>query len=1017
MTEPLNFQSIIMTLQHFWADQGCLIWQPYYSQVGAGTMNPATFLRVLGPEPWKVAYVEPSIRPDDGRYGENPNRMQMHYQFQVILKPDPGNPQEIYLRSLEALGIDPLRHDIRFVEDNWESPALGAWGLGWEVWLDGQEITQFTYFQQAGGFTLDPVSVEITYGLDRIAIALQRVGSFREIRWSPNLTAGDVNLQAEQEHSKYYFEIADVERLRQMYDLYEAEARACLEQNLVLPAYDCVLRCSHTFNVLDARGAVGVTERQAMFGRMRELSRRVSEAYLDQRQQLEYPWLKDQAIGQPGIRNKEIKEQASNSSGNPQITGPDPEPFLLEIGTEELPVGDLDSALEQLRGRLPSFLDELRLEHGEIRALGTPRRLTVLISGLAASQPDSEQVIKGPPADRAFNPDGTPTKAAEGFARSKGVSVSDLQVRPIDGGQYAVAVVRQAGRPAGIVLAEALPGWLATLRFEKPMRWNSSNVVFSRPIRWLLALFGGQVIHFEFAGVRSGNTTRGLRFKQPEQPLVRNPDEYFSVLSAQGILLDPAERQAEIWKQIQALAVQVDGEIADDPALLAEVSNLVEAPTALCGTFDPSHLKLPREVLISVMKKYQRYFPVQASGPEVTKKTGNPPLLSHFIAVRNGDSLGQDVVVEGNEHVIRARFADANFFVREDIKLPLEAYLPRLATLTFQVKLGSMLDKTHRIEKLVDDLIPWVGLDEKEAAAARRVAVLCKADLATKMVVEMTSLQGMMGRYYAFNSGEPEAVSLAIFEHYLPRYTGDILPRTRPGLVVGLADRLDTLAGLFAVGLAPSGNKDPFAQRRAALGLVQNLIAWELDFELGPAIQAAASHLPVPANPEELTLVIDFIAERLRNLLLDQGARFDVVEAVLAAQRGNPARAVRAVKELAGWVVRPDWNSILPAYARCVRITRDLRERYPVNPQEFAEPAERDLYHALLGAEAARRSPGSAGDFLDAFFPMIPPINRFFNDVLVMAEESRLRENRLGLLQRIAALAEGVADMSKLEGF
>ena len=1018
MTEPLNFQSIIMTLQHFWADQGCLIWQPYYSQVGAGTMNPATFLRVLGPEPWKVAYVEPSIRPDDGRYGENPNRMQMHYQFQVILKPDPGNPQEIYLRSLEALGINPLQHDIRFVEDNWESPALGAWGLGWEVWLDGQEITQFTYFQQAGGFTLDPVSVEITYGLDRIAIALQRVGSFREIRWSPSLTAGDVNLQAEQEHSKYYFEIANVERLRQMYDLYEAEAKACLEQNLVLPAYDCVLRCSHTFNVLDSRGAVGVTDRQALFGRMRELSRRVAEAYLEQRQQLEYPWLKDQTIGQPGIRDKEITEQALSSYGNPQIPDPDlPNPFLLEIGTEELPVGDLDSALEQLRGRLPTLLDELHLKHGEIRTLGTPRRLVALVTGLAANQSGSEQVIKGPPADRAFNPDRTPTKAAEGFARSKGVSVSDLQIRPLDGGQYAVAVVRQAGRPAGIVLAEALPGLLATLRFEKPMRWNSSNIFFSRPIRWLLALFGEQVIPFEFAGVRSGNTTRSLRFKQPESSVVRNPDEYLSVLSAQGILLNPAERQAEIRKQIHALAVQVDGEIADDPALLAEVTNLVEAPTALCGTFEPSHLKLPREVLISVMKKHQRYFPVQVSTPDVSKKAGNLPLLPHFIAVRNGDSLGLDVVVDGNEHVIRARFADANFFVREDIKQPLEAFLPRLATLTFQVKLGSMLDKTHRIEKLVDDLIPWVGLDEEEAAAARRVAVLCKADLATKMVVEMTSLQGMMGRYYAFNSGESEPVSLAIFEHYLPRYTGDILPRTRPGLVVGLADRLDTLAGLFAVGLAPSGNKDPFAQRRAALGLVQNLITWELDFELGTAIRAAASHLPVSVKHEHITLVIDFIAERLRNLLLEQGARFDVVDAVLAAQRGNPARAVRAVKELTGWVVRPDWNSILPAYARCVRITRDLKERYPVNPQEFAEPAERDLHNALLGAEAARRSPGSADDFLNAFFPMIPPINRFFNEVLVMAEDARLRENRLGLLQRIAALAEGVADMSKLEGF
>jgi glycyl-tRNA synthetase len=340
-----------------------------------------------------------------------------------------------------------------------------------------------------------------------------------------------------------------------------------------------------------------------------------------------------------------------------------------------------------------------------------------------------------------------------------------------------------------------------------------------------------------------------------------------------------------------------------------------------------------------------------------------------------------------------------------------------LGTLAFQVKLGSMLDKTHRIEKLVDDLAGWAGLGDAELVTTRRAAKLCKADLATKMVVEMTSLQGLMGRYYAFNSGEPEAVALAIFEHYLPRYTGDILPRTKPGLVVGLADRLDTLAGLFAIGLAPSGNKDPFAQRRAALGLVQNLIAWDLDFELDAAIRAAASHLPVPAKPEALVLVMVFIVERLRNLLLDQGAHFDVVDAVLAAQGNNPARAVRAVKELAGWTARPDWNSILPAYARCVRITRDLSERYPIDPEYFAEPAEVDLYAAVSVAMAARRSPGSMDDFLNSFFPLIPLINRFFDEVLVMAEDSRLRENRLGLVQRIAALASGVADMSKLEGF
>ena len=1000
MTQPLNFQSIILKLQQFWADQGCLLWQPYYTQVGAGTMNPATYLRVLGPEPWRVGYVEPSIRPDDGRYGENPNRMQMHYQFQVILKPDPGNPQEIYLESLQALGVDPRKHDIRFVEDNWMQPALGAWGLGWEVWLDGQEITQFTYFQQAGGLPLDPVSVELTYGLERIAIALQRVNSFRDIQWSPTLTDGDVNLQAEQEHSKYYFETANVERLRQMYDLFEAEAKNSLDQGLVLPAHDYILKCSHTFNVLDTRGAVGVTERQALFGRMRELSRRVAEAYVAQRQQLEFPWLETLEA-----ESNETVLSIPASVIIPAATSP--APFLLEIGTEELPAADLDSALEQLKENVPALLDNLRLEHGGVQVYGTPRRLVVQVVDLAVRQRDLEQLIKGPPADRAFAPDGMPSKAAEGFARSKGVAVEELQVRELDGGRYAVAIVRQDGRPTPAVLSEALPGLVAGLHFEKSMRWNSSNVAFSRPVRWLLALYGESVVPFAYAGLQSANSTYGLRSYQPASFEVSSPQAYFESLKEQGILLDPVERRSEIAAQIRTLAAQAGGEIADDPDLLGEVTNLVEAPFALLGSFDASHLKLPREVLVSVMKKHQRYFPVEKDGK----------LLPYFIAVRNGDGDGLDLVREGNEHVIRARFTDAAYFVRQDIKRPLDAYLPKLDLLTFQLKLGSMLDKTRRIVELVDDLAAQVSMKADELSAARRAAELCKADLATQMVVEMTSLQGTMGRYYALNSDETEPVALAIFEHYLPRFAGDVSPRTLPGLVVGLADRLDTLAGLFAAGLAPTGNKDPYAQRRAALGLVQNLIAWSLDFDLRRGLEAASSHLPIPQPPQNQAAVLEFIIERLRNVLLDQGARYDVVDAVLSAQGHNPALSAQAVEQLTGWVGRPDWDQILPTYSRCVRITREFENRFPLSADNFAEPAEVELYKALTTAEAAPRAPGSVDDFLQAFLPMMPAINRFFDEVLVMADDERLRQNRLGLLQRIAGLAEGVADMSKLEGF
>jgi glycyl-tRNA synthetase len=1027
MTSPLDFQSIIMTLQHFWVDHGCLIWQPYYQQVGAGTLNPATALRVLGPEPWNVAYVEPSIRPDDGRYGENPNRMQMHYQFQVILKPDPGNAQELYIASLAALGIDPLLHDLRFVEDNWESPALGAWGLGWEVWLDGQEITQFTYFQQAGGALCDPVSVEITYGLDRIAISLQRVDGFTAIRWNDRLTSGDINLQAEQEQSTYYFEVANVDRLKAMYDLYEQEANACLAKNLILPAHDYVLKCSHTFNVLDSRGAIGITERQAFFRRMRDISRRVAEAYLAQRQHLEYPWLDDRIAS--GSATSQFT--ASPATALPAA----PAELLFEIGTEELPAGDLDSALEQLNSRLPSLMDELRLTHGRIQLMGTPRRLVIHIQELAPRQSDLEQLVKGPPAERAFDSFGVPTKAGEGFARSKGISVQDLQVVEMDGGRYVAATVRQVGLSAAAVLSDALPRLIASLRFDKSMRWNHTNVYFSRPIRWLLALLGDQVLPFEYAGVHSGNITRGLRTNLPAEFPVRNASDYFSCLQEQGIILDKSERLALIQSQVDALIAKVGGRNLPDEGLLSEVANLVEAPTSLLGSFDPGHLHLPREVLISVMKKHQRYFPVfQMIPAHIGRSSGltqsEPPadeadLLPNFITVANHPSHdgkpipGGELITEGNQHVIRARFADADFFVRDDRKRKLVDFLPRLGTLIFQTRLGTMLDKTHRISTLVENLTSALTLNEQEVTIARRAAELCKADLATKMVIEMTSLQGILGRYYAIESGESEPVAEAIFEHYLPRFAGDVLPKTRPGLLVGLADRLDTLAGLFAAAMAPTGARDPFAQRRTALGLVQALIAQNVSFDLRKGLESAARLLPISIDPETLSACQGFIIERLRNLLLENGYRYDVVEAVVTAQGYNPARTNQSVKQLSAWVTRPDWHSILPAYARCVRITRDIKETFRVDSQAFADKAEQRLYSALLLAEKSLHMARirSVDSFLTAFLPMIPEVNRFFDEVLVMAEDASLRQNRLALLQRIVALGSELADMSKLEGF
>ena len=401
MAAPLTFQQVILKLHHFWAAQGCLIWEPYNVQLGAGTGNPATTLRVLGPEPWRVAYVEPTVRPDDGRFGENPNRMQKYYQYQVILKPDPGNPQELYLASLEALGIKAREHDIRFVEDNWESPALGAWGLGWEVWLDGQEITQFTYFQQAGGMTLDPVSVEITYGVERIVLALQGKDSAWDIDWLDGVSYSDVMFSEEVEHCNYYFNVADVDALKLVYDTYEREYARALEGDALISAYDYVLKCSHLFNVLDTRGAVGVTERAAYFRRMREMTRTIAKEYVAQRKDLGFPLMK-MAEKWPGAELQVADELPPAPTEAADV--------LIEIGVEEMPADDVAVALAQVKASAPVLFDELRLSHSGLEVYTTPRRIVVIAREVAPRQADEEFIAKGPPAERAYDADGNPTR-------------------------------------------------------------------------------------------------------------------------------------------------------------------------------------------------------------------------------------------------------------------------------------------------------------------------------------------------------------------------------------------------------------------------------------------------------------------------------------------------------------------------------------------------------------------------------------------------------------------------------
>jgi glycyl-tRNA synthetase len=1016
-----SMQEVIRRLHEYWAARGCTIWQPHSEKVGAGTMNPATVLRVLGPEPWSVAYVEPSFRADDGRYGENPNRMQMHTQYQVILKPDPGNPQELYLGSLEAIGLDRTRHDIRFVEDNWESPALGAWGLGWEVWLDGQEISQYTYFQQAGSLPLDPVSVEITYGLERIVMYLQQKSEVWSIDFDGHHTYGEIYKQQEIEHCIYNFELADVERQKMLYDIYKAEAEACIARGLVAPAHDNVLRQSQTFNILDARGAIGVTERAKFFADMRGQAKRISELYVENRQREEYPWL---GTGEEGSGIGDRGSVASQSPvPSPQSLVSTPQSLLLELGSEELPPKDVTDGIAQIQVKLGELLAGANLDYAKLTVTGTTRRLVAHVTGLSPRQRDETVEKKGPPADRSFDSFGAPTKAALGFAKGQGVEVSDLEVRD----NYVWAVQRVIGKATADVLPQLLSDLLNGMRWGKTMRWNASNAAWPRPLRWMVALYGETVVPVTWAGVLSGRVSRGPRFADAAADLaagefttfsVENADAYFAAVTAQGVVLDREERRQRIAELVEQTAAQAGGSIPNDPDLLDEVTDLVESPTPVLGSFEAKYLDLPTSVLIGVMKKHQRYFPVEKLSV-TSDQSSVANLLPHFITVANSNGLAHpEVVRAGNEGVIRARYADAAFFFRNDTARSLESFTPRLGTLTFHAKLGSMLDKVQRLEKLAPDIGAMLGGNADELTTVGRAAALSKSDLVTSMVVEMTSLQGIIGEIYAQRSGESAGVAQAIREQYLPRFAGDSTPASLPGLALSLADKLDSLAGLFAVGVSPSGSADPFGLRRAALGIVNNLISGKIDFSVNAALSQAVSHLAVDASAQSLADAGEFVTRRLQGVMLEMGYAHDVVEAVLAVRGDNPAAAERACAALSRLVAGEGWSETFTAYARCARIVRSLDGERAMNPAAYETGAERDLHAAWEQAQASIDGAGEPATALDAVLRgLTAPINGFFDAVLINAEDAAVREARQALVQRIAGLPSAVADLSKLQGF
>eukprot|EP00250_Pteridium_aquilinum_P020301 c24776_g1_i2 orf=1-3474(+) len=998
-----TFQGAIQRLQEYWASVGCAIMQSSNTEVGAGTMNPATFLRVLGPEPWNVAYVEPSVRPDDSRYGDNPNRLQRHTQFQVILKPDPGNSQELYLGSLAALGIDIRAHDVRFVEDNWESPVLGAWGLGWEVWMDGMEITQFTYFQQAGSMPLSPISVEITYGLERILMAVQGVNHFKKIQYAPGITYGEMFLENEKEMSKYYLESATVERIQLEFDLFEAEARTLLEKSLAIPAYDHVLKASHAFNILDARGAVGVTERARFFGRMRRLARECAQLWVKTRENLNHPlgvWTALQSSEKPHETLQVLTEKIVTART-----------FVLEIGSEELPSQDVSSSIKQLEEAIQACLKAQRLKHGHISVFGTPRRIAVRVEDLSPRQEELEKDIRGPPCKAAFDSEGQPTKALEGFCRKNGITRESIFIRTEGKVEFVFATVKEQSKHTIEVLSENLPSIIRGISFPKTMRWNS-QVSYSRPIRWILALYGDAVVPFCFAEVSSGHLTHTMRNALPSIVEVSKAEDYLNYIKEAGITICMQERKKDIWARSTALANSLGGRLPDVAitGLLDEVANLVEAPNPLLGSFDASFLDLPAEVLMTVMRKHQRYFPIE--DPE------RGGLLPAFVAVANGN-VDEALVRKGNEAVLRARYEDAKFFYHSDISKPLADFRPQLEGILFQEKLGTMLDKSIRVEKMISELGELLGLDSESIAVARCAAPLAYADLATTVVMEFTSLAGIMGKHYALREGQSVAVANAIFESVLPRNAGDILPTSDPGILLAVADRLDSLVGLFKVGCQPSASADPFGLRRSAYGLVQALVENKKSLNLQEALQVAASVQPPSVTVSNYDEVLTFVTRRLEQLLIDRGANIEIVRSIISERGSDPWLASVSVEQLEEISKGDMLKRVVVAYSRPTRIVRpDLVDlSWEVDNQYFQQPEEEALWIAYNKA-ASQVNPGVGLDlFMKVSAELVEPLDNFFNKVFVLVEDKTLQKNRLALLQKIAELPRGIVNFSVLPGF
>jgi glycyl-tRNA synthetase beta chain len=687
--------------------------------------------------------------------------------------------------------------------------------------------------------------------------------------------------------------------------------------------------------------------------------------------------------------------------------------LLLEIGAEEIPAGYIEPALKALEENLLKKLSTARIGHGAAKTYGTPRRLAVSVADVAEKQAEVTTEVMGPPERAAFDENRNPTVAAIKFAEKVGLGVSELNVKETPKGRYLSAVIADAGQPTAALLAQILPEIICAIPFPKTMKWGELDILFARPIISILALFGGQVISFDIGGIRSDIGTFGHSIMKPAKLTVTDPETYSDLLRRAHVIADITERKEKIASEIKIAAEKLGGTVLKDEALLDIVTHLVEYPVPVVGNFDPGYLELPQEILITAMREHQKYFAVVNSSGK---------LLPHFIAVNNTITSDPALAAKGHERVLRARLEDARYFYRTDRAVAPGTWVMRLKTVLFQAKLGSIYDKVVRIGKLTGYLAGQLPDDPALKAHAVRAAYLCKADLVSHAVGEFPKLQGIMGRVYAAEAGEPAAVASAIEEHYQPTYSGGALPQTPAGALVALADKMDTLCGCFSVGLIPTGAADPYALRRQAIGILQILLEKKFSISLLKLIETSTALFAALADQditETVQKVADFFSGRMTNLLADDGYSRDVVAAVTAVSVNRVPDVWNRVQALEKLKAEPDFEPLAVAFKRVVNIIKkaDTAESRAVNEGLFEAPCEGNLYSAF---QSIRQQVGEClddGRFDEALRKIAtlrPAVDAFFDGVMVMAENEAIRRNRLALLGEISDLFASFADFSKL---